>query len=271
MNRQISRPESPFLQLRCPACLTDNICVCLSVPRECVLVCRKGGNFPLPPDELPVAATRTHVPRQLIVNVWVFHPTLLIMGTLLETHVGVPGAPGAVNKPVELAFDLNEPSFQSDHFRCAAGRHAKPAERPWPGATTNTLPAHCWVVASRSLPGPTIHIQHSSAELVTPGGRHPGLFLARRRSATSKSNPSRATCYPPCCRMYDFKVKRVSRCASHPPTHGRRLCDLAANQICLPLAGIHKPCSLQCPRARPHDWTACPFAHPVRSLPAWYS
>ena len=24
------------------------------------------------------------------------------------------------------------------------------------------------------------------------------------------------------------------------------------------------PGLLQCPRARPHDWTACPFAHPVR-------
>jgi hypothetical protein len=43
------------------------------------------------------------------------------MGTLLETNIGVSGVGGGAGLPggtkVELAFDLQEPAFQSDHFR----------------------------------------------------------------------------------------------------------------------------------------------------------
>lgn len=42
------------------------------------------------------------------------------MGTVLDAHAAAGALGGPSKAQLELAFSLDDPSFQSDHFRCVA-------------------------------------------------------------------------------------------------------------------------------------------------------
>lgn len=54
--------------------------------------------------------------------------------------------------------------------------------------------------------------------------------------------------------------------AAESRTAGEVLFDSADAMFCTDEFRMYEMKIKRCPRARPHDWTLCPFAHPVRKI-----